>query len=62
MEIKYNKLLIIDLSHMLHRSIAQPNLWEMRNVKGTRTGGVFGTLNSLLNMSKSFSDWIASKQ
>ena len=54
MEIKYNKLLIIDLSHMLHRSIAQPNLWEMRNAEGTRTGGIYGTLNSLLKETSNY--------
>lgn len=54
MEIRYNKLLIIDLSHMLHRNIAQPNLWEMRNASGDRTGGIYGTLNSLLKETSTF--------
>ena len=54
MEIKYNKLLLIDGSHALHRNIAQPNLWEMRNAEGTRTGGVFGTLNTLLKETSNY--------
>ena len=54
MEIKYNKLLIIDLSHMLHRNISQPNLWEMRNAEGTRTGGIYGTLQSLLKETSNY--------
>lgn len=54
MEIKYNKLLLIDGSHALHRNIAQPNLWEMRNAEGTRTGGIFGTLNTLLKETSNF--------
>lgn len=54
MEIKYNKLLIIDLSHMLHRNISQPNLWEMRNADGDRTGGIYGTLNSLLKETSNY--------
>ena len=31
MDLKFNRLLIMDFSHALHRSIAQPNLWEMRD-------------------------------
>lgn len=54
MEIKYNRLLIIDLSHMLHRNISQPNLWEMRNTSGTRTGGIFGTLKSILKETSNY--------
>lgn len=48
LELKYNRLLICDFSHALHRSIAQPNLWEMRDKYGRRTGGVYGSLNTLL--------------
>lgn len=54
MEIKYNKLLIIDLSHAIHRAIAQPNLWEMRNVEGDRTGGIYGTLNTILKETSNY--------
>lgn len=54
MEIKYNKLLILDLSHALHRAIAQPNLWVLRNSEGVRTGGVYGTLNTILKETSNF--------
>ena len=54
MEILYNKLLLIDGSHALHRNIAQPNLWEMRNIEGTRTGGIYGTLNTLLKETSNY--------
>ena len=54
MEIKYNKLLIIDLSHAMHRAIAQPNLWEMRNADGDRTGGIYGTLNTILKETSNY--------
>lgn len=48
MELRFNRLLIIDGSHMLHRSIEQINLWDMIDLNGRRTGGIFGTLNSIL--------------
>lgn len=54
MEIKYNRLLIIDGSHALHRNICQPNLWEMRNSEGYRTGGIYGTLNTILKETSHF--------
>ena len=54
MKILYNKLLLIDGSHALHRNIAQPQLWEMRNAEGTRTGGIYGTLNTLLKETSNY--------
>lgn len=54
MEFKYNKLLIIDGSHALHRNICQPNLWEMRNSDGERTGGIYGTINTILKETSTF--------
>ena len=43
----YERLMIVDGSHLLHRSICEPHLWEMKNSDGQRTGGIFGTLQSL---------------
>lgn len=37
----------IDGSYFLHRSLKQPNLWEMRNSYLERTGGIYGFLNTL---------------
>ena len=43
-----NKVLIIDGSYMLHRSLKIDELWELKAKKtGLRTGGVFGFLRSL---------------
>ena len=56
-EIIYNKLLLIDGSHALHRNIAQPNLWDMRNSEGYRTGGVFGTLNTILKETSKYNNY-----
>ena len=47
MDIKYNRVLIIDGSYMLHRTLSQPNNWDLINSKGKRTGGIFGVLRSL---------------
>lgn len=44
----YERLMIVDGSHLLHRSICEPHLWEMTNYEGQRTGGIYGTLQSLL--------------
>ena len=48
MEQVYGRLLIFDGSHALHRNLCEPHLWEMKNSKGERTGGIFGVLNTLL--------------
>lgn len=42
-----NRILIIDGSYMLHRSLKTPDLWNLKNKDGVRTGGVFGFLRSL---------------
>lgn len=47
MEFVYQRLLIVDGSHTLHRSICEPHLWEMRNIEGRRTGGIYGMIQSL---------------
>lgn len=54
MDLAYNRLLIMDFSHALHRSIAQPNLWEMRDSYGRRTGGIYGSINTLLKESSTY--------
>lgn len=54
MNLQYNRLLIMDFSHALHRSIAQPNLWEMRDSYGRRTGGIYGSMNTLLKESSTY--------
>ena len=43
----YNKLLIVDGSFLLHRNLHQPNLFELRDHTGRRSGGVFGFIRSL---------------
>ena len=44
----YNKifknLLIIDGSYQLHRSLGVPEIFELKNSVGERTGGIFGTI------------------
>ena len=54
MNLQYNRLLIMDFSHALHRSIAQHNLWEMRDSYGRRTGGIYGSINTLLKESSTY--------
>lgn len=53
-DLKYNRLLIIDGSHALHRSISEPHLWTMTNSKGERTGGIYGTLQTILKESSTY--------
>lgn len=50
----YQRLLIYDGSHCLHRAICEPHLWEMKNQNGQRTGGVYGTLQTILKESSTF--------
>lgn len=47
MEKIYGRLLIFDGSHALHRAISEPHLWEMKNFDGQRTGGIYGTLQTI---------------
>jgi 5'-3' exonuclease len=54
MEKIYERLLIFDGSHALHRSICEPHLWEMRNLEGHRTGGVYGTLQTISKECKQY--------
>ena len=50
----YQRLLIFDGSHALHRAICEPHLWEMKNFEGQRTGGIYGTLQTILKESSTF--------
>lgn len=50
----FNRLLIFDGSHCLHRNICEPHLWEMKNIKGERTGGIYGTLQTILKESSTY--------
>ena len=52
--INYNRILIFDGSYCLHRNLSQPNQWEMINSKGKRTGGIFGTLRTILKELKTY--------
>ena len=54
MNLVFNRLLIFDGSHCLHRNLCEPHLWEMKNIKGERTGGIYGTLQTILKESSSF--------
>lgn len=40
----FDRVAIIDGSYMLHRSLKQPDLWDLKLDDGTRTGGVYGFL------------------
>lgn len=42
-----NKIAIVDGSYFLHRSLKQPDLWDLKLDDGTRTGGVYGFLRIL---------------
>ena len=54
MNLVFNRLLIFDGSHALHRSLSEPHLWEMKNSSGQRTGGVYGTLQTILKESSTY--------
>lgn len=43
----FDRVLIYDGSHALHRALSVPNNWEMMTTTGIRTGGVFGTLRTI---------------
>lgn len=53
-----NKVLLIDLSYMLHRSLRAPELWELQVETASgeviKTGGIYGVLNSLTKSLKKF--------
>lgn len=43
----FNRVLIFDGSYALHRSLSQPNNWELTNSKGIKTGGIYGVLRTV---------------
>ena len=43
----FNKLMIIDGSYMMHRNLKIPEIWDLKNKQGIRTGGIFGFMRSL---------------
>ena len=47
MRMKLNKTLLIDGSYLLHRSLKVPDIYEMENSKGEKTGGIFQFIRSL---------------
>ena len=49
-----NKILIFDGSYALHRALNAPGLQELQNVKGQKTGGVFGVLRIMISEIKNF--------
>ena len=46
----FNRVLIFDGSYALHRSLSQPNNWELTNSKGIKTGGIYGVLRTVQNI------------
>lgn len=45
---KYNKLLLVDTSNIIHRCLSVPNLFALNNGENV-TGGIYGALNVLLS-------------
>lgn len=52
---RYNKVLLIDGSNMIHRQLRQPNMWEL-SYNGVRTGGVFGFMRSVQTVLSKYPD------
>lgn len=44
-----NKIAIIDTSYAIHRNLHIQNVFDLRNSKGERTGGVFGSLRTIIS-------------
>lgn len=51
---RFERTLIFDGSHALHRNLSIPNNWDMITSTGIRTGGVFGTLRTILKEIKTY--------
>lgn len=47
MDKKFRNIIIIDGSYLIQRGLHVPNLWELRNKNGERSGGIFQFLRSL---------------
>ena len=54
MEKYLNKVMIIDGSYVLHRSLKSPGLQELQTSTGKKSGGVFGSLRTLQAEIKKF--------
>lgn len=54
MEKYLNKVMIVDGSYVLHRSLHTPGLQELQTSSGMKTGGVFGALRILQSEIKKF--------
>lgn len=54
MEKYLNKIMIIDGSYVLHRSLKTPGLQELETESGMKTGGVFGALRILQSEIRKF--------
>lgn len=50
----YNRLLIIDGSHCLHRAMCQPELYAMQTSTGIKTGGVVGVIKTIIKEFRQF--------
>ena len=50
----FNRLLIIDGNHALHRILSIPNNYELQNSEGIKTGGVFGLLKIIIKQLKTY--------
>ena len=50
----YNRALIFDGSHALHRNLSVPNNWDMKTSTGIRTGGIFGVLRTIVKELKDY--------
>lgn len=50
----FNRLLIFDGSHALHRALSVPNNYEMITTTGIRTGGIYGTIRTIIKELKTY--------
>lgn len=50
----FNRLLIFDGSHALHRALSVINNYEMMTTTGIRTGGIYGTLRTIIKELKTY--------
>ena len=53
----FNKIFIIDGSFLIHRSLHVQEIFNLKNSKGMRTGGIFGFLRSISAELKHCSDY-----
>ena len=53
---KLNRILVVDGSYLLHRALHLPNVFDLKNSKGVRTGGVFQFLRMLVKEVREITD------